>query len=232
MRLISFILLLFISFTALAQIGPINIHLTSGKIISTHYAYLYSGYSSYLRIHEKRGEKISIDQVDHIEGKDQYGKYRYFIPIRLGNAVWAERGYASDRIVIYHTDIVTGTMAANYKPKSCLYTKDGGQLQKLKLKYLKRDLADCPASLEHLRKGKNIGKAQAGVRVASISLLIAGFISMVNDSNVEAPGSSTETNSSPDIPPSIIVGAVAAWIPILMENSKREKYLDALKAYQ
>jgi hypothetical protein len=230
MRSVTFILLL-ISFAAMAQTGPINIHLNSGKIISTHYAYLYSGYNSYLRIHEKKGEKISIDQVDHIEGIDEAGNYRYFLPVVWGNEVWAERGFTSDRIVIYHTDIVTGKMASTHKPRSCLYSKDGGPLRQLKLKYLKKDLADCPASLEYLKKGKKVGIAQTAVYVASYSLIvggIVGFIAETSDKELEDP----ESSSAASIPPAVLIGALGSAIPLLMNNAKREKYLDALKAYQ
>ncbi len=94
MRFLIFLFVLF-PFTGTAQSGPINIHLTSGKIISTQYAYLYSssGFSEpYVRIHDKKGEKITIDRVDHIEGTDQHGKYRYFKPIGSGiHAIWGER---------------------------------------------------------------------------------------------------------------------------------------------
>lgn len=225
------IVLLLISCTATAQTGPIRVHLTSGIVISTHYAYLYSGYNSYLRVHEKKGEKISINQVDHIEGIDEKGNYRYFKPVQSGNKVWAERGYTSARIVIYHTDIVTGKMAVTYKPKSCLYSKDGGPLHPLKLKYLKKDLADCSDSQDHLRKGKNIATAQAAVYTASYALIVAGIVSFVNDSSVDEPGKS-DMNSGPGIPPAIIVGAIGVWIPIFMDNVKRENYLDALKAYK
>jgi hypothetical protein len=225
------ILLSITAFAVKAQNGSIDVHLTSGKIISTRYVYLYTSSDSYLRVHEKNGEKISIDLIDHVEGYDQAGNYRYFMPIDLQyNVIWGERGFMSDRITIYHTDIVTGTMSASHKPKRCLYSKDGGPLRRIKLKYLKTDLADCAASQEHLKKGKRIGGAQAGVYVASYSLIIAGMITLVNDSSDK--DNDPETRSGPSLPPTVLIGALGAWIPSIMSNAKRERYLDALKVYK
>jgi hypothetical protein len=229
MRLLVFSLL-FISLASAAQTGPIDIYLTSGKIISTHNLYLFSSYKSYLRVDNKKGEKIYIDLVDHIEGIDQEGNYRYFKPVSWGNTVWAERGFTSNRIVIYHTDIVTGTMVATHKPKSCLYSKDGGPLRQLKLKHLKKDMADCPASLGHLKKGKGIATGQTIISVVSYSLILAGTITWFADAaddELDDPGS-----SSLDLPPTVLIGAIGAWVPIFMNGPKREKYLAALKAYR
>jgi hypothetical protein len=230
MLLASIFILLF-SLAADAQTGPINIHYKSGRVVSTYYAYLFSGYDSYLKIHEKKGEKVSINLIDHVEGTDEKGNFRYIKPVNLGNWVWAERGFTSDRITIYHTDIVTGSMAATYKPKSCLYSKDGGSLQPLKLKYLKLDLADCPESLVHLKKAKNIAKAQAVVYVASYSLIIAGIVGFVNDASNDT-SEDEPSSSGPSIPPALIIGAVGAYIPFFMNDAKREKCLDALKVYK
>lgn len=227
MRSLGFFLFL-VSFSAAAQTDPINIHLKSGKIIATRYVYLYSGYDSHLRIHEKNGENISIGMVDHIEGFDENENYRYFKPIQWGNLVWAERGFTSDRIIIYHTDIVTGTMAVKYKPKNCLYSKDESPLRHLKLKYLKRDLADCPASLEYLGKGKKIGAAQVGISIVGYSLITAGMVTLINAPSNE----DTEDHSVPEIPPTILMGGIAVLIPVFMTNLKRQKYQDALKVYE
>jgi len=229
MRILSVALFLF-SLVVSAQNGPINIHLKSGRVISTQYAYLYSGFNSYLRIHERKGERISIGQVHHVEGTDQKGNYRYFLPVFWGNEVWAERVFTSDRIEIYQTDILTGTMTATLRSKSNLYSKDGGSLQPLKLRNLKKDLADCPASMEYLKKGKKISTTQTVIYVTSYSLILAGIVSFANDASAANPGD-PET-SGPSIPPTIIIGAVGAWIPFIMGNAKREKYLEALRAYE
>ncbi|MCZ8214647.1 MAG: hypothetical protein O9262_00330 [Cyclobacteriaceae bacterium] len=183
-----------------------------------------------MRIHERRGEKISIDRVHHIEGKDQKGNYRFFKPIEpsFNRKVWAERSYTSARIVIYNTDIAPGAMYAGYKPKNCFYTKDNGPLLPLKLKTLKKDLGDSEASLEYLKKGKNIGKAQMGFRAASLALLIAGVVSFANDSSTD----NQNMDEGPSVPPAIIGGVVCAWIPVFMESGKKQRYVEALKAYK
>lgn len=226
------ILMTLLTFKSFGQNGPINIHLNTNEIISTRYAYLYSSSQSYVRIDERKGQKIPINSVDHIEGFDEKGNYRFFLPVRITpqRLVWAERGFSSERIVIYHTDIVTGTMAANHKPKSCLYSKDNGPIKPLDLRDLRSDLGDCPASIEFLRKGKNIGIAQAGVRIVSYALILGGTIKFLSDASVQEPGDPSK--GGPDIPAGIIVGAVTAWIPVLMANEKNERYLEALKAYK
>ncbi|HEY3403956.1 MAG TPA: hypothetical protein VGK59_11245 [Ohtaekwangia sp.] len=216
-----------ISFSAAGQ-GEINIHLKSGRIIPTRYVYLYSGYHSYVKIHEKKGEKIPITLVDHVEGPDETGHYRYIIPV---NDIWAERGFTSDRITIFHTDIVSGKMAAGYKPKSCLYSKDGGPLKSVKLRNLKEDIAECAASMEYIKKGKRIGGTQTLVRVVSYSLIIAGIIDTADNFSVANPDD-PESDSGSGISPMVIIGAAGAWVPFFMENAKRQKYIEALKVYQ
>jgi hypothetical protein len=230
MRLVT-VLLFFLSSIANAQKGPINVYYKSGRVVSTYYAYLFSGYDSYLRIHEKKGEKVSINLIDHIEGTDEKGNYRYIKPVEWGGLVWAERGFTSDRIVIYHTDIVTGSMAATHKPKSCLYSKDGGPLQPLKLKYLNKDLADCPESVDHLKKAKRIAKAQVAVYAASYSLIAVGIVGFISNSSTDTTEDEPESTSV-SIPPTILIGALGAYIPFFMNDAKREKCLDALKVYK
>ena len=155
------ILLLFLlPFFSYAQNGPINIHLRSGEVISTRYAYLNNnaGFSKpYVRIDDKKGEKITIDMVSHVEGVDQNSEYKYFQPIYLqGAKIWGERTFRSDRIDIFYTNIVSGTWTAAYKSRWFQYEKDNEPLKKLTYANLKVDLADNPASLTNLRKGNGL----------------------------------------------------------------------------
>lgn len=91
-------------------------------------------------------------------------------------------------------------------------------------------MADCPASLEHLKKGKGIATGQTIISVVSYSLILAGTITWFADAaddELDDPGS-----SSLDLPPTVLIGAIGAWVPIFMNGPKREKYLAALKAYR
>jgi hypothetical protein len=231
MRLLPLMLML-VSFASVAQI---NVHLTSGKVISTKYAYLYSADAfsdSYVRINDKKGEKILINRVDHIEGTDQKGGTHYIKPVDIkGNEVWGDRGYTSDRIEIYYTDIVIGTLAASHKYKHCVYSKDGGPWQLLKLKNLKRDLADSPEAMQVLRKGKAIAITQVGLYITGYSLVVGGIVNFIDEQSSKELGD-PEKDAAVSIPPLVLAGAIVSWTPFLINGLKRAKYVDALEAYK
>jgi hypothetical protein len=56
------------------------------------------------------------------------------------------------------------------------------------------------------------------------------MITLVNDSSDK--DNDPETRSGPSLPPTVLIGALGAWIPSIMSNAKRERYLDALKVYK
>lgn len=231
-RLIS---LLIISFTlskiAFAQ-GPIKIQMTSGKEVFTNYAYLSNGYGfskGYVRIDGKKGEKISIESVDFIEGVDQDQKERYFEPIQYYGRVWAERSFNSDRIKIYYTDIRTGGWNYSYRSKYYLYKKGASTFKKLKMNNLKLDLADNQTSMEHLKKGKTIQWIQAALYVAGTAILVSSIASEFSNNKPGQLGPPGETSG---IPPGMIIGAITLNIPWFLNPAKQKHYVNALKAYE
>jgi hypothetical protein len=180
-----------------------------------------------VRLHDKKkGEKILINHVDHIEGTDQKGGYHYIKPVEIkGHEVWGDRGYTSDRIEIYYTDITIGTLTAAHKFKHCVYSKDGGPWQLLKLKNLKRDLADSPEALQVLKKGKGVAITQVGLYVTGYSLIIVGIADFIDEQSSKELGD-PEKDSGVSIPPLVLVGAIISWTPFLINGVKRSKYVD------
>ncbi|MEQ8469846.1 MAG: hypothetical protein RIC35_01595 [Marinoscillum sp.] len=226
-----FFLLFLLPLLASAQNVPINIHLKSGETISTQYAYLNSngGFSQpYVRIDNKKGEKITIDRVTHVEGFDQYSKYKYFQPIKLqGRNIWGERTYNSDRINIFYTNIISGTWTASYKSKYFQYEKDGQPLKKLTYANLKIDLADNPESIESLKKGNALKITQILLYGLGATLIGVGIANDFSNDELSDPN-----DTSIKIPPAVIAGAITLYIPWFINGPKQNHFVNALKAYK
>jgi hypothetical protein len=224
MKYILTLLLLLPSF-CFAQEGPINIYLKTGNITSTNYAFLEnnSGFSiPYVRINNKKGEKISIDQVDHIEGTDQNGVYKYFKPIKLqGREIWGERTFRSDRVEIYYTNIISGTWTASYKSKYYQYSKDTQPLKKLTYRNLKIDFGNNNESMPHLKKANSLRVTQLLLYGLGATLITTGIANNLSD-----------TNDNGNIPVSIVAGAICLYIPWFINTPKQKHFINALKDYK
>ncbi|MEM6297569.1 MAG: hypothetical protein AAF740_02665 [Bacteroidota bacterium] len=233
MKRIIFLIILIIPTLGYTQDGPINIRLRTGKTISTNYVYLNSnGFFSapFVRIDGRKGEKIAIDQVTYIEGRDQNGEEKYFEPIRLhGSLVWGERTFKSEKISIFYTDVVTGGWNYSYQNRHFQYRKKGNTLLRdLKYANLKRDIGDYPESLKNIKKGRNIGIAQVAIFLVGSALVTHGIVTGLND-NEELPNPGDVRLR---IPATFIAGAVTMSIPWLMNGGKQKHYRNALKAYR
>jgi hypothetical protein len=229
MKQLYFIFVL-IPFAAYSQSGPINIHMRSGGIISTRYAFRNnnSGYlRPYVRINDRKGEKISIERIKHVEGTDQNGNYRYFKPIKIqGMLIWGERTFNSERIDIYYTNIVSETWSFSYKSRYFQYSKDDNSLKKMTYENLKVDLADNQQSVEHLKKGNTLKITQYLLYGVGSALVVTGIVNGINDTGVDNP-----SNSGMKIPPAFIAGAVTLYIPWFINNPKQNHFVNALKNY-
>ena len=231
-RLLPLLFLVFTFIQTASAQGPIKIKMTSGKEVFTNYAFLSNGYGfskGYVRIDGKKGEKIAIESVDFIEGIDQDRKERYFEPIQYYSKIWAERSYNSERIKIYYTDIRTGGWNYSYRSKYYLYKKDASTFKKLKMQNLKLDLADNPASMDHLKKGKTIQWIQAALYVAGTAILVSSIASELGNNE---PGQVGPPGETPGIPPGLIIGAITLNIPWFLNPAKQKHYVNALKAYE
>ena len=230
------ILLLLVLFPLVtqAQQSPIQIFLRNGDVINTNYVYLYNyvGFSdSFLRIDHKKGEKVAIKQVGHIEGVDQKGLYKYFKPVRYyyGNQIFAERTFSSERIDIYYTDLKSNPWEASYSFRHFNYEKDGGAIKRMNYKNLKKDLRSCRASMSLLRKGNGYRITQMLLYSVGGALVTHGIITGLsnNDGELPPPG---ETRIS--VPPTFVAGAIGLLIPRFLNRAKQNHFVKALKAYQ
>lgn len=205
----------------------IRIEYNSGESKYTNYAYLYSGsafQSSYVRIDDKKGPKINIQNIDHVEGVNLEGTYKYFAPIWVnGIPIWGERTFSSEHIDLYYTNIVSGTWNATYNYKHFQYRKDGGSLQKMKASNLLRDVGQNQQSMDHIRKGRGIATAQTLLYLLGSGLVIAGIIDGLNKNDTEDSGG---------VPPVFIGGAITLFVPWFLNSPKQKHYQNALKAYE
>lgn len=231
---LCFLTLIFLPFITWAQHGPINIHLKSGEILSTRYAYLNSngGFSRpFVRMDEKKGKKVPIHAVTFIEGIDQKGEYKYFKPIQLqGRQTWGERTFNAERMTIYYTNVISGTWAASYKSRHFQYSKDDLPLKKLTFANLKADLADNVNSMQHLKKGNTLRITQLLLYGLGAALIASGISSDFKDVDTGSPPGPRESSIS--IPPALIAGAVVLYIPWFINGPKQDHFTRALKSYK
>lgn len=229
------LLLTLLPLFAYAQQGPIKIVLKNNEVVYTNYAHLNNNGTftgPYVRIHHKRGEKVPIDIVDHVEGIDQRGTYKYFKPINFGyrGEVFAERTFTSKRIKIYYTNVVSGTWNATYSFRHFNYEKDGALLKKMTYANLKKDLSDCPTSTDFLKKANGYRIAQMALYGAGAALVIHGIATGLsgNDDELPPPGAAPRIK----IPATFVIGAISLMILRFLNNPKQGYFVDALKNYQ
>jgi hypothetical protein len=216
------ILLAVFPLLANAQNEPIEIHLNSGEVLYTNYVYIYSSFNSGVRINSRKGEKISIRDVDFIQGFDKERNFRYFTTIGYNGTVWAERSFASERVKIYSTS----RFDFEYSAKAGdVYQLDDGPIRDIKYRNLKEDLSDYQQSMDYLKKANGIRTTQAVLWTASVGLFIGGIVQMVG-------GPLEDPEESLDIPPMFYLAAgvnLAAWV---LEIPKKNRFRKALQVYE
>lgn len=213
-----------------AQNRGIKIFLNSGDVISTNYAMIHeTGLGGpFVKIDEKNGKRFPIREVEHIEGIDQDGEFRYFMPVKVsGFTLWGERIIQSDRITVYYTNVRSGGWGTNYKMQYYVYSKDGGPVRKMKHSNLIEDLSDNPESLEHLKVGNALSITQGVLYIGGAALLAVGIKQMSDDLD-KSVMDDTETH----IPPAFIVGLATYYVPFFMQGAKQDRFLRALESYK
>lgn len=228
MRLIF--VFLFIPALTFAQSKGISVYFNSGEVITTDYVYISeTGLGGpFVKIGDRNAKRVSIRDIEHIEGKDQFGDYRYYKPIYVvGFTLWGERTYTSDRIEIFYTNVSNGGWNTNYKMAYYVYSKDGGPLKKMKYSFLKEDLSDNEASMEFVKKGNRLNITQAFLYVAGAAIIVAGIVQM--DKNLEK---STRENTDLEIPPVLIGGLITYYVPFFMQGAKQNAFYEALTTYK
>ena len=229
----SILLLSLLPLLTYAQQGPIQVVLKNQDTVYTQYVYLNNntGFSGpNVRVHHKRGEKIPIDEIDHVEGRDQQGAYKYHkpVPYLYGGEIFAERNFSSPRIEIYFTHYVSGFRDLLYNFRYFSYAIDSSSIKKMSYANLKQDLADHPVSVGYLKQAQGYRTAQIVLYGVGGALVVHGIASGLS-SNDELP---PPGESRVKVPATLIIGAVALVVPNLLNNSKQSYFLKALKNYQ
>lgn len=109
------------------------------------------------------------------------------------------------------------------------YTKDDGEMKKMKLANLKLDLKDNSASMVYLEKVSGINKVNGILYGAGAAMIIGGIIATANSAKKDEslpPG-----DSSISISPFVFIGAVVVNIPWFTKGTKRKKMQEALMLY-
>lgn len=229
-KLFALILLVGLPYSVFSQL-PILIKLNNGQDVFTNYAFITNSGSflsgPYVRIDERRGPKIKIQEVEYIKGRDQYGKERYFLPVYQGGfKIFAERLYDTERVSIFYTDVMNWSGGFGYANRHYKYSFDNSELKKVNIRNLQYDLADNPVSLDYIKKAKTTRTVQTVLYAVGAGLLIHGISSMAGD--VEDPG---PIGQAPKIAPTLIIGAIALNVPWFLNRGKQDNLVNALKAY-
>lgn len=223
--LICSIIFCFIVTSPFTQTNGIEVVFKSGNTVYTNHVHLTN---NHLWIGRKKGRKISINEVVHIKGTDQKQKDRYIVPVQmLGQKVWGERFFESDRIEIFYTDVLTDSWNSTFKGKYFLYSKDGGTPKKLKASNLKYDLRDNLESLRLIKKGQGFFAGQMLLYGIGATLLGMGIASDMSKDLSDPP-----TSNAFEIPPVYIAGVAVLYSPWLLNGPRQNSYLNALRVYE
>ncbi|MEJ0031046.1 MAG: hypothetical protein WDO15_12000 [Bacteroidota bacterium] len=177
-----FVLVIVTSMLCCAQ-GSLKVHLKSGEVLSA-YSIKLVPFRSLGRAHARLNndiwrDRILIDSVDHIEGKDESNKSVYYKPLRIqGSLVWTTRLFASDRISIYHARINHFKKTAyNY----FYYTKDGGRAMRVSMKNVASDVADDPDAMLFIKKAKVAKGISTSASIVGGGLIVIGMFNFSSD---------------------------------------------------
>ncbi|MCP4460877.1 MAG: hypothetical protein GY816_23085 [Cytophagales bacterium] len=229
-------LVLFSSLTSSAQSGGIKIQMKNGEETFTNYVLFSNGYGwneeAYVRINDKKGSKLRMVSVDHVEGYDQKKDYRYILPIRPngGELVWGERMFASDKVAIYYTDFNSNSWSRSvlYKSRNFYYTFENSTMTKMKYGNLKRDIGNIEIPSSHLKKGN-------GVRIAQIIMYTAGAALIIHGSSKFLEGSENNELGDPEdaslnLHPNVFIGVALVNIPYFLNSLKQKHFRNTLEA--
>ncbi|MEO1052317.1 MAG: hypothetical protein AAFX87_16915 [Bacteroidota bacterium] len=231
MKTVILSLLVLLSVSTLAQKKAIQVHLTTGEILSSNYVMMYqaTGFGQpYLKINSRKGDRIGIKQVSFVEGFDHNNTYKYYKPLDIsGSLTWAERTFKSDRIELFYTNVSEFDWSVTYKNRFYRYIKDEGYSKRMKYSQLRADLADNPLSLEYLKKANKTRIAQTLLYVLGSALIITGSVQWLSDDELDPPG-----EASLDLPAAVFIGAATLYIPLIINGSKKNNFIKALQVYE
>lgn len=213
-----------------AQYGPNKVFLKGDSVILTKYAYLSNMASvrnplPTVTIHSKDGPKITIDKIDHIEGYSSDGKPRYFGVATFGaSEIFAERVIQGKRVDVYRNNVITYSGGIGYSSKLLHYSKDGGPVERVNYRNLKRDLKDGQAARKKLRGANAIRLTQLGLYALGTFVLIK-TIKDETDKPVGPPGDVS-------IPSGLFVAGGLLFLPWIINKPKQRQFELACELYE
>lgn len=229
--IVCLIIVITFNLQSLAQNAPIKVVLKNDSIILTKYAYLtnartYRNPNPYVTINEKGGPKITIDRIDHVEGNDQTGKFRYFgVTTFQGLFIFAERIHDGERVDLYLNNVVTGGWNYRYSNKLLHYSKDGGEIKKARYSNLRKELKDSPEAMKKLHAGN-------AIKISQYLIYGLGAYVLVKTAKDESNKPLSPPGTDEGIPSGFLVGAGILFVPWFINGLKLKQYENACKAYK
>lgn len=214
-----------------AQAAPIKIVLKNDSVILTNYAYLTNSFTFKTRkphviIDYKDGPRITIDRIDHVEGNDKTGKFRYFgVATFQGTQIFAERIHDGERVDLYLNNVITGGWDYHYSTKLLHYSKDGGEIKKARYPNLRKDLRDSPEAMKKLRGGN-------AIKISQYLIYGLGAFVLVKTAKDDLDKPQGPPGTDTGVPSGFIIGAGILFVPWIINGLKLKEYEKACKAYQ
>lgn len=238
MRSLYFFLLLLSCLVHAQNRGGILIQTNRGDSLYTNYAMFSGGYyseSAYIRIDDKKGRKLTINEVNHVEGFDQKGDYRYIVPLRRPTSsytFWGERLEKTERATIYYTDFSSSSWSqtVRLRPSNLYYTFDKSSLTKLNYSNVKGDVSEFPSAQPHMKKSKALQITQAIMYTAGAGMIIYGIAKTFEPIPPDPDGS--PGIGGPNLHPTVFVGALFINVPFFMTSAKQKHLRKALMAVE
>lgn len=229
--LLAFLLFFVSSYRCHSQYGPIKIFLKGDSVILTKYALLSNARSfkypqPSVTIHYKEGPRLTIEQIDHVEGRDKNGNFRYFgVATFQSLQIFAERVLDGERIDLYRNNVIQGDWNFSYSNKLLHYAKDGREMKRVKYRNLKADLRDNKESLQKLR-------GASAIRFTQLGLYALGAFILVKTAKDEAEKPLSPPGSNEGVPTGFFVGAGVLWLPWIINGAKLKQFEKACEIYE
>lgn len=213
-----------------AQMNQLEIGLKNGQILYPELLKLKEPFLGQAHLVVNDSEKIKLEEVDYYQTSSEYFIVR---PVGFVSNQPLRRIEAG-RIAVYeYRRVVTtsnmgpnGMMMMGNQVKIDHYYQKGGDLERVNLNNLKRDLWDYPASRGKLKKAGNKRWVKIGLWVGGAAVLVAGLNQMAREANEGGPPYEEPRLNAP-----IVIGAGMIFAPFFIKNSQQENLLDAIRIY-
>ncbi|MGC4021799.1 MAG: hypothetical protein QM734_07565 [Cyclobacteriaceae bacterium] len=147
--------------------------------------------------------------------------YKKFFMSTYGKPIFFQRT-AHGKIDSWYraTTVINGHGGASSK-RWDYYSFENGPLKKMRFRFVKKDLKESPEAMKVIKKIKGLRVVSGLGYLGGSALIIGGAVSISN----------TKPGENPGFPPTLIAGALIFNINLFLLNSKREKMIEAIDAY-